>query len=181
MRIKKALTKPSKQRKRIYNAPDQIRYKLFAAPLSPKLSSQHHINSIPVRTGDTVRVMRGDRRGFEGKISRLDKKRYGVYVEGLNREKVDGSSSPISIHPSKVMITNLKLDDKWRKKILERKKKVDIKVNEPILEKKDDIDKKNKNKSNIKQEKKSKSKTVGKKNLKKRKTNLKNKKNRREE
>jgi ribosomal protein L24 len=66
--------------------------------------------------------MRGDHKGFEGKISRVDLKTYRVYVEGLTREKVDGTTVFAPVHPSKVTITRLNLDDKWRKKILERRK-----------------------------------------------------------
>ncbi len=65
--------------------------------------------------------MRGDRKGFEGKVSRVDRAKYRIFVEGVTRTKVDGSTIPISIHPSKAMITNLDLSDKWRKKTLERK------------------------------------------------------------
>jgi len=73
-----------------------------------------------VRVGDTVRVMRGDRKGFEGKVTRVDRKKYRVFVEGLTREKVDGSTIQIPVHPSKVMITALNLDDKWRREALKR-------------------------------------------------------------
>jgi len=66
--------------------------------------------------------MRGDHKGFEGKINRVDLGKYRIYLEGLSREKVDGTTIPVHVHPSKVMITHLNLDDKWRKKILDRKK-----------------------------------------------------------
>jgi large subunit ribosomal protein L24 len=65
--------------------------------------------------------MRGDFKGFEGKVSRVDRRKYRLFVEGVTREKVDGSTVLIPIHPSKVMITHLNLDDKWRKEILKRK------------------------------------------------------------
>jgi large subunit ribosomal protein L24 len=68
-----------------------------------------------------VRIMRGDRKGVEGKVNRIDSARYRIVVEGITRTKVDGSTIPISIHPSKAMITNLDLNDKWRRKTLERK------------------------------------------------------------
>ena len=116
-------SKPSKQRKMLFQAPDHIRYKHFAAPLSPELRKSYGTRSLPVRSGDTVRVMRGDHKGFEGKVARVDRKKFRIYVEGLTREKVDGSTVFVPIHPSKVMITKLNLDDKWRKKILERRKK----------------------------------------------------------
>lgn len=114
-------TKPRKQRKRLHQAPLHKRYKRFSAPLSPKLKESHNINSVPVRTGDTVQIMAGDRKGFEGKVTGVDRGKYRVFVEGVTREKVDGTPVPIPLHPSKVMITQLNLDDKWRRETLKRK------------------------------------------------------------
>jgi ribosomal protein L24 len=74
--------------------------------------------------------MRGDQKGFEGKITSINRKKYRIFVEGLTREKVDGTTIFVPVHPSKVMITRLSLDDKWRKKILERKKAARKKVEE---------------------------------------------------
>jgi large subunit ribosomal protein L24 len=132
MRTAKAVTKPAKQRKMLFQAPDHIRYKFFAAPLSPELRKSHGVKTIPVRSGDTVRIMRGDHKGFEGKIVRVDREKYRIYVEGLTREKVDGTTTFVPIHPSKVMITRLNLDDKWRKKILERKKEARKRIEEAV-------------------------------------------------
>lgn len=113
--------KPSKQRKRLYQASVTDRYRRFSAPLSTKLKESHGTNSVPVRKGDTVMVMRGDRKGSEGKVTQIDRKKYRIFIEGANREKVDGTTILVPFHPSKVMITRLNLDDKWRKKVLERK------------------------------------------------------------
>lgn len=114
-------TSPRRQRKSLYQAPLHKRYKRFSAPLAPKLKTSHNTNSVPVRTGDTVRIMRGDRKGLEGKVTRVDRKNYVILVEGVTREKVDGTTISVPIHPSKVMIVNLNLDDKWRREILKRK------------------------------------------------------------
>ena len=114
-------TKPGKHRKRMHQASLKERYRRFSATLSSKLKESHSTNSVPVRSGDTVTIMRGDRKGSEGKVTRIDRKNYRIFVEGVDREKVDGTKILIPIHPSKVMITRLNLDDKWRKKILERK------------------------------------------------------------
>jgi len=127
-------TKPGKQRKRLYQAPLNERYKRFSAPLSSKLKESHGTNSVPVRNGDTVMIMRGDRKGSEGKVTQINRKKYRIFIEGATREKVDGTTTLIPIHPSKVMITRLNLDDKWRKKILERKgvtEKAEIAEEEP--------------------------------------------------
>lgn len=142
--------KPSKQRKRLYQATANERYRKFSVPLSSKLKESHGTNSIPVRKGDTVRIMRGDRKGSEGKVTQIDRKNYRVFIEGANREKVDGTTILVPIHPSKVMITRLNLDDKWRKKVLERKLTPE---NVKILKKesrKKELEKKKKTKENKK-------------------------------
>ncbi|KPV65437.1 MAG: 50S ribosomal protein L24P [Candidatus Bathyarchaeota archaeon BA1] len=128
-------TKPKKQRKRLYQAPLHERYKRFSSPLSPELKSSHNTNAVPVRLGDTVRVMRGDHKGLEGKVTKVDRKRYRVFIEGIAREKADGSTALVPIHPSKVMITRLSLDDKWRRRILKRKSKGEEKAKEVEEEK----------------------------------------------
>ena len=121
MQDTKRVKNPSKQRKRLFNAPAHIRHKLMAAPLSKELVASRGAKTLPVRKGDTVQIKRGDNKGFEGKVSRVDLKAYRIYLEGLTREKVDGTNIFISIHPSKVQIRSLNLDDKWRKKIVDRK------------------------------------------------------------
>jgi large subunit ribosomal protein L24 len=114
---------PGKQRKMLFNAPAHIRHKLMAAPLSPELLAQRGVKTLPVRKGDTIRIVRGDHKGFEGKVSRVDLKHFRVYLEGLTREKVDGTTVFVALHPSKVMIRSLNLDDKRRKAVLERRRK----------------------------------------------------------
>jgi len=94
----------------------------MSAPLSHELTASKGAKTLPVRKGDTILIKRGDNKGFEGKVSRVDLKAFRIYIEGLTREKVDGTNIFIPIHPSKVEIRNLNLDDKWRKSILERKK-----------------------------------------------------------
>ncbi|HEX9261975.1 MAG TPA: 50S ribosomal protein L24, partial [Candidatus Bathyarchaeia archaeon] len=121
MQITKQVKAPRKQRKQLFTAPAHQRHKLMAAPLAPDLIASKGVKALPVRKGDTIRVMRGDHKGFEGKISRVDLKNYHVYVEGLTREKVDGTTIFVSIHPSKIMIKTLNLNDKWRKAAVERK------------------------------------------------------------
>jgi large subunit ribosomal protein L24 len=119
---------PGKQRKMLFNAPAHMRHKLMAAPLSTELLAQRGVKTLPVRKGDTVRIVRGDQKGFEGKVSRVDLKHFRVYLEGLTREKVDGTAVFVALHPSKVTIRSLNLDDKVRKAVLDRKK--------PIIKKK---------------------------------------------
>ena len=125
MQQTKRVKNPGKQRKRLFNAPAHIRHKLMSAPLSRELTASKGAKTLPVRKGDTILIKRGDNKGFEGKVSRVDLKAFRIYVEGLTREKVDGTNIFLPIHPSKVEIRNLNLDDKWRKNILERKQVVE--------------------------------------------------------
>lgn len=113
--------KPSKQRKKLYQASLHQRGKNLSAPLSADLKLKYKANSAMVRRGDTVKVLRGDRKGFEGKVSRVDRKNYRIFIDGISRDKADGTTVLVPIHASKVMLVNLNLDDKWRRKILERR------------------------------------------------------------
>ena len=105
---------PSKQRKAIYEAQGQRLRKLLAAPLSDELRSAQGRRSCPVRKGDTVKIVRGDFAGIEGKVTDIDTHGRRLFVEGVSREMTSGTSTNVSVHSSKVMITKLNLDDKWR-------------------------------------------------------------------
>ena len=113
--------KPSKQRKFLYNAPLHLRGKIMSAPLSKDLREKYGMRSLPIRKGDTVRVVRGDFKGAEGEVILVDREKYRIAIKGLTRRKVDGTEIPIKIHPSKVIIVKLNLKDEKRKEILERR------------------------------------------------------------
>jgi large subunit ribosomal protein L24 len=139
---------PGKQRKRLYNAPVHVRHKLMAAPLTSELAEKQGVKTLPVRKGDTVRIQRGDNKGFEGKVSRVDLQSYRIYIEGLTREKVDGTNIFLPVHPSKVAIKNLNLDDKIRKEVIGRKKPL-VKDTAPKPTKKPEVVVKAKPKLNV--------------------------------
>lgn len=105
-----------------YTAHNWKKHRLLAAPLSADLRSEYGRRSIPVRTGDTVRISRGDFSGVEGKVTEIDTARQRLFVEGVTREKVSGTSEKVSVHCTKVMITKLNLDDKWRADSLKESK-----------------------------------------------------------
>ena len=112
---------PRKQRKFLYNAPLHIRHKIMSATLSKELREEYNRRSLPVRRGDKVEIMRGDFKGHQGKIERVDLKNYKVYVEGATIQKVDGTTTYFPIHPSNLQIIELNLEDEKRLKVLERK------------------------------------------------------------
>lgn len=69
--------------------------------------------------GDTVRIVRGEFKDIEGKISGVDPRRGTVNVEGVTREKLKGGNAPVPIRSSNLVVTTLALEDKQRKKKLE--------------------------------------------------------------
>lgn len=114
-------SKPSKQRKYQFQAPLHIRRKMLSSRLSDNLREKHGVRGLPVRTGDSVRIMRGDFAGLEGKVERIEYSTGRIYVEGMTREKAAGVASKLPVHASKVQITNLNLSDKWRSGLLAEK------------------------------------------------------------
>ncbi|MCS7128672.1 MAG: 50S ribosomal protein L24 [Sulfolobales archaeon] len=114
-------SKPSKQRKALYTMPLHLRHKLLTAPLSKELREKYKVRRLPVRAGDIVRVMRGSWTGHEGKVVKVSLKRARILIEGVQVKKADGTPVYHPMHPSKVMIVRLSLDDPWRREIIERR------------------------------------------------------------
>jgi len=112
---------PRKQRKRIYRAKLHQKHKLLHATLSPDLRKKYGKRAIRVVKGDTVKIMRGDFEGHEGKVERVDMKKLAIFIEGVTVSKADGTEILRPVYPSNVMITKLNLDDKRREEILRRK------------------------------------------------------------
>lgn len=79
------------------------------------------VRSIPVRKDDEVTIVRGTNKGREGKVTSVYRLKYVIHIERVIRERANGQSVPLGIHPSNVVITKLKLD-KDRENILERSK-----------------------------------------------------------
>ncbi|KAJ3298012.1 hypothetical protein HK104_011236 [Borealophlyctis nickersoniae] len=76
--------------------------------------------SIPIRKDDIVKIVRGSNKDREGKVVSVYRKKWCIYVEKVVKEKVNGATVQIPIHPSNVVVTTLKLD-KDRKALLDRK------------------------------------------------------------
>lgn len=111
---------PRKQRKARYQAPLHKKQKFMGAHLSKDLRDKYGKRSVHVIKGDTVKIMRGDHKGQEGKVQSVSLKRERIYVDGVIVTKADGTEVPRPIHPSNVMITKLNLKDELREKIILR-------------------------------------------------------------
>ncbi|KAK2166413.1 hypothetical protein LSH36_39g02086 [Paralvinella palmiformis] len=112
-----------KNRKRHFTAPSHIRRKIMSSPLSKELRQKYNVRSIPIRKDDEVQVVRGHYKGQQvGKVVQVYRKKFVIHIERIQREKANGATVPVGIHPSKVVIVKLKMD-KDRKAILDRKAK----------------------------------------------------------
>ena len=91
----------------------------FGSQLSAELRERYRKRSVRPRVGDTVRIVKGEYKDIEGKITRVDSHAGKVMVEGVTHEKIKGGTSPVPIISSNVVVTGLALEDKIRKKKLE--------------------------------------------------------------
>merc|ERR1712203_560973 len=124
MKFNKAKTSSRrKNRKAYFNAPSHIRRVFMSAPLSKELKAKYNVRSMPIRKDDEVQVVRGHFKGQQvGKVVQVYRKKFVVHIERIQREKANGATVYVGIHPSKVLIVKLKMD-KDRKRILDNKAK----------------------------------------------------------
>jgi large subunit ribosomal protein L24 len=115
----------------ITTPPKHIRDASICSTLTDDLREQYGRRSVRVIKGDTVRVMRGEYTGIEGKVEKVDTGRGTLSIEGVQREKVRGGNVKVQIHASNVRLSGLNLDDKHRQNnILDRNSEQDTKKDE---------------------------------------------------
>ncbi len=106
--------KPRKQRAYVRNAPLHVRNTLVCSHLSKELRQKLKHRSLRVRKGDKVKVLRGQYKGKNGTVDRIDTKRMKIYITGVEFNKKDGSKALYPVHPSKLLIQELEGTDKRR-------------------------------------------------------------------
>ena len=107
-------SKPKKQRKAFHKMPLHKRQKSIAGTLSKPLRKSIGKRALPLRKGDKAKVMRGQNKGFEGKIARIDYVNRQVFLEKLVRKKSDGTEKPLPLHASNLMIVDIDKSDARR-------------------------------------------------------------------
>ena len=105
----------------IYQATFQTRSKQLGSALSKELHKKYGKRSVRVIEGDTVKILRGEFTGVEGKVSKVSTQKSSVAVEGVKKEKTKGDKFDVYIHTSNLVVTSLNTDDKWRISKLEGK------------------------------------------------------------
>jgi large subunit ribosomal protein L24 len=108
--------KPSRERKKFYSMQEHERSKATASHLNEKLRKETGKRALPIRKGDTVKIMRGDNAGKEGKVTLVQRQRGIIYVEKIIVKKSKGEEKQVPIQASKVMIIELDKSDKKRLK-----------------------------------------------------------------
>lgn len=110
----KSSKQPRKQRKYLANAPMHLRKKFMSVNLSKDLRKKYGKRNIPVKRGDTVKVMRGKFEGKEGKVTKIIVKTTKLYMEGVQATKRDGSKVNVKLQPSNLQIVELNMEGKNR-------------------------------------------------------------------
>jgi large subunit ribosomal protein L24 len=125
----KSSKQPRKQRKFLAKAPLHVKRKFLGANLSKELRKNQGKRNVVLRKGDTVKIMRGKFKEKRGKIIDIKIKTEKVYVEGIQRTKMDGSKKNIPLKASNLQILELNLDDnkRFKKNVQEIKETKDIK------------------------------------------------------
>jgi large subunit ribosomal protein L24 len=87
---------------------------MVGAVLEDSLRRQYGRKNIRVIRGDSIRVMRGEYKGVEGKVEKVNTEHATLHIEGIQREKIRGGQVKVPIHSSNVMVISLNLDDHYR-------------------------------------------------------------------
>lgn len=105
-----------KSRKAHFTAPSHARRQIMSAPLSKDLRNKHGVRSVPIRLvlnktsnliifsriEDEVTVTRGHFKGNSGRVMRVYRKKYVIHIDKITREKANGTTVHLGVHPSKV-------------------------------------------------------------------------------
>ena len=113
------MVKRSKIMKEYYNAPQHVVSKRISASLSDSLQSQYNTKTVRLRKNDVVKILSGEYKNLDGKITHVYTNENKISIDGVTREKLTGGTTPIKIHSSNVLITGLELKDKSRQEMLE--------------------------------------------------------------
>lgn len=109
-----------KSRKAHFTSDSTERQVLMSANLNKDLQEKYKMRSIPIRAEDEVKVVRGTYKDREGKVVQVYRRKFVIHIERVTRDKPNGASIQVGIHPSKCVVTKLKID-KDRKALLNRK------------------------------------------------------------
>jgi large subunit ribosomal protein L24 len=109
---------PRRQRRALYTADTFERRRRMSVPLSRDLRGRFHRRAIPIRKGDTVRVMSGSYAGREERVAKVDRRGYAVTLDNITGKTAEAKLKPLPIQLSHLLVTRLNLADPWRRRVL---------------------------------------------------------------
>ena len=109
----------------------------MSCQLSKDLRKKYGKKHVRVVEGDSVKVIRGEFTGVDGKVTEVSAANNGLTIEGVKKEKLKGEKYDVYIHTSNIEVTGLNTDDKWRMNKLEGKdvrepRSESVKKDEPV-------------------------------------------------
>jgi large subunit ribosomal protein L24 len=104
----------------VFTANHQERRRMMAVPLSRELRQRYGRRSLPLRKGDTVRVLSGSYStvGEERRVAKVDRRHYRVTLDNVTTKTADAKLKPLPIRTSHLVLTKLNLSDPWRRRVL---------------------------------------------------------------
>ena len=109
---------PRRQRRALYTAPTSERRRRMTALLSRELRQRFRRRNLPLRKGDTVRVLSGSYAGREERVAKISRRGYSVTLENVTLKTAEDKLKPLGLRPAHLVITRLNLADPWRRRSL---------------------------------------------------------------
>lgn len=109
---------PRRQRRAVYSADSFERRLRMTVPLSRELRARFHRRSVPLRKGDTVRVMKGSYVGREERVQKMDRRSYTVTLDNVTLKSGEEKLKPLPIRTNHLLLVRLNLADGWRREAL---------------------------------------------------------------
>ena len=74
----------------IYRASHVTKSKQISSPLSKDLQKKYGKKSVRVVEGDSIKIVRGEFKGVDGKIGNISVEKNSISVEAVKKEKTKG-------------------------------------------------------------------------------------------
>ena len=109
---------PRRQRRALFTAPTSERRRRMTVPLSRELRRRFRRRNVPIRKGDTVRVLSGSFAGREERVARVSRRDLAVTLDNVTLKTAEEKLKPLALRTSHLVITRLNLADPWRRRAL---------------------------------------------------------------
>ena len=116
--MKLSSRQPRRQRKAAFEAHSFQRRRRMTVPLSRELRKRYGRRNVPLRKGDTVRILRGSYVGREERVARIDRRSYSVTLDNITLKTREQKLKPLPIKTTHLLAIRLNLSDGWRRRSL---------------------------------------------------------------